>query len=33
MGKMGITAELNRRGIEPGQSVVVGKPAIGKIEY
>lgn len=33
MGKMGIIAELDRRGIEPGQTVVIGNPAIGKIEY
>lgn len=33
MYKMGIIQELERRGIELGQKIVIGSPAIGEIEY
>ncbi len=33
MRKMGITRELERRGIEPGQKIVIGDPTIGELEY
>ena len=33
MGKMGIMKELERQGIEPGQKIIIGQPAIGQIEY
>ena len=33
MHKMGITAELNRRGIQPDQTVVIGDPPIGQLEW
>jgi GTPase len=33
MRKMGIIRELERRGIEPGQTITIGKPAIGIVEY
>lgn len=33
MSKMGITRELQRWGIEPGQTIAIGKPTIGEIEY
>ena len=33
MHKMGILAELRRRGIKPGQTVAIGKPTIGHLEY
>src|SRR3989344_2783271 len=33
MYKMGIIQELERQGIEIGQKIVVGSPAIGEIEY
>ncbi len=31
--KMGITRELERQGIEPGQTISIGQPPIGEIEY
>lgn len=31
--KMGILRELERQGIEPGQTITVGNPSIGQIEY
>ena len=33
MHKMGITAELNRRGIQVGQIVIIGDPPIGQLEW
>jgi len=33
MGKMGISRELLRQGIEPGQKIVFGDPEIGNINY
>jgi GTP-binding protein len=33
MKKMGIMHGLVRKNIEPGQKIIVGKPAIGKLEY
>ncbi|MBI2591961.1 GTPase ObgE [Candidatus Saccharibacteria bacterium] len=33
MRKMGITAELERQGIEPGQKITIGQPSIGTVEY
>ena len=33
MGKMGITRELHRQGIESGQKVIIGHPPIGALEY
>jgi GTP-binding protein len=33
MGKIGIRRELERRGIEPGQTISLGQPEIGRIEY
>jgi GTPase len=33
MGKMGIIRELERKGIEPEQGIVIGKPEIGRIYY
>lgn len=33
MRKMGIMRELARQGIEPGQTITVGNPLIGRIEY
>jgi GTP-binding protein len=33
MKKMGVMKELVRQGIEPEQAVVIGKPAIGRLEY
>ena len=33
MYKMGIMKELERRGIEPGQKIQIGDPAIGTINY
>jgi GTP-binding protein len=31
--KMGIMRELERQGIEPGQTISIGNPPIGKLEY
>lgn len=31
--KMGIMRELDRQGIEPGQTISIGQPPIGRIEY
>ena len=31
--KMGILRELERRGVEPGQTITIGQPAVGEIEY
>jgi GTP-binding protein len=33
MRKMGILRELKRQAAEPGQSIIVGQPEIGRIEY
>ncbi len=33
MRKMGIILELERQDIEPGQTISIGNPAIGKLEY
>lgn len=33
MRRMGIFHQLSRQGLEPGQSVTIGQPSIGKIEY
>ena len=33
MHKMGIASELNRRGIQPDQVVVIGDPPIGQLEW
>ncbi len=33
MKKMGIMHELRRRGIEPDAKIIIGKPAIGTLEY
>ena len=33
MQKMGIMSELERRGIEPDQRIVIGNPSIGDIVY
>lgn len=33
MKKMGIMHQLRRQDIEPGQKIVIGKPAIGTLEY
>lgn len=33
MRKMGILRELERRAIEPGQTITVGNPSIGSLEY
>lgn len=33
MGKMGIIRELERRGIEPEQEIIIGQPEIGSIKY
>jgi GTP-binding protein len=33
MRKMGILRQLERQGIEPGQSIIVGKNNLGSIEY
>lgn len=33
MRKMGIIRELERKGIEPNEIIIIGKPRIGKIEY
>jgi GTP-binding protein len=33
MKKMGVLRQLERQGIEPGQKISIGSPAIGKIEY
>lgn len=33
MVKMGIIKELERRGIEPGQTISIGNPAIGELQY
>lgn len=33
MQKMGIMAELERQGIDPGQKITIGQPAIGSLEY
>lgn len=33
MNKMGIMRELERQGIKPGQTIQIGNPAIGKLEY
>jgi len=31
--KMGITRQLERQGIKPGQEIAIGSPALGRIEY
>jgi GTPase len=31
--KMGILKQLERRGIEPGQTITIGQPEIGRLEY
>jgi GTPase len=31
--KMGIVRELDRQGIEPGQTITIGNPPIGQLEY
>jgi GTP-binding protein len=31
--KMGILRQLERRGIEPGQTITIGNPPIGRLEY
>ena len=33
MGKLGISHELRRQGIEDGQVVVIGQPPLGELEY
>lgn len=33
MRKMGIMTEIERQGIDPGQNIIIGDPAIGKFEY
>jgi GTP-binding protein len=33
MFKMGITQELEKKGIEPGQKIEIGDPMIGELEY
>jgi len=33
MGKMGILGELERQGIEAGQTIIIGHPPIGEVEY
>ncbi len=33
MKKMGIWHEIERRGIKPGQKIVIGQPEIGRVEY
>lgn len=33
LAKMGIIKELERHGIEPGQKIIIGEPAIGEINY
>lgn len=33
MRKMGIIRELERQGIEPGQTITIGNPQIGSLEY
>lgn len=33
MSKMGITRELERRGIEPEQKIIIGQPPIGELDY
>jgi hypothetical protein len=33
MYKMGILQELEKKGIEPGQKIQLGNPAIGTLEY
>jgi len=33
MRKMGIMRELGRRGIEPGNTISIGRPEIGQLEY
>ena len=33
MRKMGIMRELDRQGLEPGQTITIGNPEIGSIEY
>jgi GTP-binding protein len=33
MRKMGIMRELDRRGLEPGQTITIGQPEIGGIDY
>lgn len=33
MRKMGIMGELDRQGLEPGQTITIGQPEIGGIEY
>lgn len=33
MRKMGIIRELERQGVEPGQTITIGNPQIGELEY
>jgi GTPase len=33
MRKIGILRELERRGIEPGQTITIGRPTIGELQY
>ncbi len=33
MRKMGILRELDRQGLEPGQTITIGNPKIGELEY
>lgn len=33
LGKMGILRELERRGIEAGQEIIIGNPELGRLEY
>ena len=33
MRKMGIMRELDRQGLQPGQTITIGQPAVGDIEY
>ncbi|HET7827469.1 MAG TPA: Obg family GTPase CgtA, partial [Candidatus Saccharimonadales bacterium] len=33
MRKTGIMRELDRQGLEPGQTITIGQPAIGRLEY
>lgn len=33
MDKMGIIAELEKQGLEPGQTIQIGLPAVAKLEY
>jgi len=33
LGKRGVIRQLERQGIEPGQTITIGNPPIGKLEY